>query len=101
MLCVVSRGLVDPRLQRDVARFLNRLLGLPLDMQELLFTYFTRMIDAVIAIAKSVGCEFHLPIRSETHCEGKLKRREGEVGGGALTSNMCLQLFAQVKRCQE
>lgn len=54
LLC--ASGRVKEELQRDVARFLNRLLGMHLPMQEVLFTYFTRMMDAMIAIAKAVSC---------------------------------------------
>jgi hypothetical protein len=38
-----------------VSRFLNRLLGMPLDLQQLLFGYFTDTFEAVVAQAKSSG----------------------------------------------
>jgi hypothetical protein len=39
----------------NVSKFLNRLLGLPLDDQKMLFTYFTETFDAIVAKAKSSG----------------------------------------------
>ncbi|GFR48198.1 hypothetical protein Agub_g10015, partial [Astrephomene gubernaculifera] len=39
----------------DVPKFLNRLLGLPLGSQQLLFTYFTNIMDSLIKQARSAG----------------------------------------------
>jgi len=41
--------------KREVKRFLNRLLILPIHMQSLLFTYFASTLDAVISSAKAAG----------------------------------------------
>ena len=39
----------------NVARFLNRMLGLPLDEQKALFAYFSDTFEAIVAQAKSKG----------------------------------------------
>uniref|UniRef100_A0A7S3VHT8 Strawberry notch AAA domain-containing protein n=1 Tax=Dunaliella tertiolecta TaxID=3047 RepID=A0A7S3VHT8_DUNTE len=45
----------DPKICKDVPRFLNRMLGLPLDEQQLLFEYFAANLQAHIRKAKSEG----------------------------------------------
>ncbi len=41
-------------INKNVPRFLNRMLGMRLEVQDLLFTYFTSMLDAMVKVAKSV-----------------------------------------------
>lgn len=43
----------DQKMGRDIPRFLNRLLGMQLDDQKLLFDYFASTLDAVTRRAKS------------------------------------------------
>uniref|UniRef100_A0A7S3QMH8 Strawberry notch AAA domain-containing protein n=1 Tax=Dunaliella tertiolecta TaxID=3047 RepID=A0A7S3QMH8_DUNTE len=45
----------DPKTCRDVPRFLNRMLGLQIHEQQLLFEYFASTLQAVIRKAKSEG----------------------------------------------
>lgn len=39
----------------NMSRFLNRLLGLPVDLQNLVFSYFTDTLEEVIRRAKRAG----------------------------------------------
>ncbi|KAF5827529.1 hypothetical protein DUNSADRAFT_488, partial [Dunaliella salina] len=45
----------DPKIIREVPRFLNRMLGLPIHDQQLLFEYFASTLQAVVRKAKSEG----------------------------------------------
>lgn len=44
-----------PEKQQGVPRFFNRLLGVEIELQQQLFTYFTETFDALIVTAKSSG----------------------------------------------
>lgn len=64
--CLVLMGMLDVELLRsgaqikdseagDVGRFLNRILGLGVKKQNLIFTYFTECLDSAIQAAKTEG----------------------------------------------
>ena len=46
---------MEKKFDGKVSTFLNRLLGLPVATQTLLFSYFTECFEAVVAIKKSEG----------------------------------------------
>jgi hypothetical protein len=46
---------VDERSLSDVGKFLNRILGLPVAKQNLIFQYFSQCMDVIIANAKREG----------------------------------------------
>jgi hypothetical protein len=48
-------GGIPPEMRRRVDRFLNRILGLGLREQQMLFAYFTSVYDATVASSKSGG----------------------------------------------
>ncbi|KAK7104354.1 uncharacterized protein [Littorina saxatilis] len=50
-----SYARVDDRFLSDVAKFLNRILGLATEKQNLLFSYFTECLDVIIQNAKKEG----------------------------------------------
>ena len=56
-------GLVpSPSVVKSVPTFLNRVLAMGMDDQELIFRYFSNTMDALIASAKSTGRYEHGPI---------------------------------------
>lgn len=67
ILCHVHRharhGVVpSPSMVKSVPTFLNRVLAMGMDDQELIFRYFSNTMDALIAAAKSTGKYEHGPI---------------------------------------
>ncbi len=45
----------------DMSKFLNRILGMKVDLQNLLFKYFSDTLAAIIANAKRVGTYDQVP----------------------------------------
>lgn len=50
-----SGYMVHPRVEKKVSVFLNRLLAMSMDDQQLIFQYFSDTMDAMISSAKSTG----------------------------------------------
>jgi hypothetical protein len=84
----MERWVSHPRVEKNVPVFLNRLLAMSMDDQQLIFKYFSDTMDAMIAAAKSMGKYEAGPVQLKataiTLGQRHIIHREPETGAAHL-----------------